>query len=156
MAVRGACRCGAVQYEIAIEGPPRVYACHCGACQRWSGSAFTEQAPVPLEALQLSGELLTFSYQTPSGAKSTHQACAKCFSRIFNVNERLPAWAILRAGTLDDSPATEVIAHIWVSRKQPWIEIPDDIPIFQENAPTAEFVKLLGLADGPASAAVGT
>ena len=144
--IEGGCRCGAVRYTVVIEAPPRVYACHCHACQRWSGSAFTEQAPVPREALAVTGALASFTYQTPSGATSHHHACAACFSRVYNVNERLPGIAILRAGTLDTSPGTEPVAHIWVSRKQPWVTIPQGVPTYEEGAPPQDFVRLLGLA----------
>jgi hypothetical protein len=115
--IAGGCRCGAVRYTVAVAAPPRVYACHCHACQRWAGSAFTEQAPVPRAALSVTGETATFIYQTPSGATSHHHACARCFSRVYNVNERLPGIALLRAGTLDTSPGVTPVAHIWVSRK---------------------------------------
>lgn len=144
--VAGGCRCGAVRYTVAVETPPRIYACHCHACQRWAGSAFTEQAPVPLNALDVTGALATFTYQTPSGATSHHHACAQCFSRIYNVNERLPGIALLRAGTLDSSPESEPVTHIWVSRKQPWVAIPEGVPTYAEGAPPADFARLLGLA----------
>lgn len=143
MAIEGGCRCGAVRYAVAIETPPRVYACHCHACQRWSGSAFSQQTPVPLAALSVTGALATFTYQTPSGATSHHHACAACFSRVYNVNERLPAVALLRAGTLDTSPDHAPVLHIWTSRKQPWVELPDDVPVFAESAPPAEFLRIL-------------
>lgn len=142
----GGCRCGAVRYTLALDEAPSVYCCHCLACQSWAGSAFTEQAPVPIEALSVSGLLATFTYETASGATSTHSACATCFSRVFNVNTRLPGSAFLRAGTLDDSDMLVPKLHIWVSRKQPWVVVPEGIPAFPENAPHAEWLAILGVA----------
>ncbi|WP_294002697.1 GFA family protein [Sphingomonas sp.] len=134
-----------MRYLLAGGELPRVYCCHCRACQSWSSSAFTEQAPVRESELTVSGALATFTYQTPSGATSTHSACAKCFSRVFNVNERLPGYALLRAGTLDDSHAIVPVAHIWTSAKQPWVVLPEGVPAFDEGAPQDEFRKLTGL-----------
>lgn len=142
----GGCRCGVVRYTVAVEAPPPVYCCHCGACQSWSGSAFTEQAPVRAEALTVEGRLATFTYRTASGATSTHSACAVCFSRVFNVNDRLPGWVLLRAGTLDTSDGLAPVGHIWVSRKQAWVELPAGLPAYPENAPPAEWLAMLGLA----------
>lgn len=146
MTLAGGCRCGAVRYTLAAEAPPPVYCCHCSACQSWSGSAFTEQAPVRAAALTVEGQLSTFTYQTGSGATSTHSACSACFSRVFNVNERLPGWVLLRVGTLDLSDTLVPRGHIWVSRKQPWVTLPDGVPVWPENAPTPEFMAMLELA----------
>jgi hypothetical protein len=40
---------------------------------------------------------------------------------------------VLRAGTLDDSHKLEPRVHIWTSRKQPWIKIPEGTPSFREQ-----------------------
>ncbi len=44
----GGCLCGAIRYEIT--GPPLVaYPCHCTACQRLTGSAFSSAVVVAAE-----------------------------------------------------------------------------------------------------------
>ena len=43
--------------------------------------------------------------------------------------------ARLKAGTLDDATIPQPQAHVWVSRKQPWVQIPQDMPCFDENLP---------------------
>ncbi|MDQ2877903.1 MAG: GFA family protein [Pseudomonadota bacterium] len=141
--MEGGCRCGAVRYTIAPDTRLRVYCCHCLACQSWTGSAFGQQAPVPEDAFAVTGPITTYTYQTPSGATSTHSVCGKCHSRVFNANARLPGWLLVRAGTFDTSDAIEPVAHIWISRKQPWIGIPAGIPIFEENASPEDFRAIL-------------
>ena len=43
-----ACSCG--QLRVAVEGEPvRISMCHCLACQRQTGSAFSMQARYPNE-----------------------------------------------------------------------------------------------------------
>jgi hypothetical protein len=49
----------------------------------------------------------------------------------------------LRAGTLDESDALDVVARIWVKRKQPWITIPDGVPAWPESAPSEQFAQAL-------------
>jgi len=39
-AITGHCLCGAVTITVAGEHDPRVGACHCRMCQRWSGGLF--------------------------------------------------------------------------------------------------------------------
>ena len=128
MAITGGCRCGTVRYTLNVAAPPAVYACHCLDCQTWSGSAFTENFLVPRGLLELTGSLVTWQHTSPSGAQSTQQLCAVCYTRLFNINSRAPGRVFMRAGTLDESDQLMPVAHIWVSRKQPWVTIPDGVP----------------------------
>jgi hypothetical protein len=38
--------------------------------------------------------------------------------------------ATLKAGTLDDTLAIRVAAHLWTARKQPWVQLDPDVPAF--------------------------
>ena len=143
LAITGGCRCGATRYALGVEAMPPVYCCHCLDCQRWSGSAFSEQAVVREDAIALTGPIVDYSYDTRSGARSHQRICGVCHSRIFNSNTQRPGIALLRAGTLDASDTIVPRAHIWVKRKQPWVVLPDAVPSFPENAPLAEFARIL-------------
>ena len=122
---------------------PPVYCCHCTACQSWTGSAFSQQIVVAESALAATGPIADYSYITPSGSTSHHRVCGDCHSRLWNTNERLPGFAIVRAGTLDASDTLTPVAHIWASRKQPWISLPEGVPTYAENAPPAEFAAIV-------------
>lgn len=141
--IAGGCRCGAVRYTLAMDALPAVYCCHCLDCQTWSASAFTEQAPVRDEALAADGPLVEYAFTSPSGSTSRQYVCGTCHTRIYNTNTARPGLAIVRAGTLDRSDEIVPRAHIWTKRKQPWIVIADDVPQFEESAPTAEFAAIL-------------
>ncbi|MEO7687873.1 MAG: GFA family protein [Sphingomonas sp.] len=141
--IEGGCRCGESRYALAVEAMPPVYCCHCLDCQSWSGSAFTEQAVVRAEALSATGPISEYSFQNPSGSRSTQRLCGTCHARLWNTNTARPGLVLIRAGTLDASNTLEPRAHIWVKRKQPWIVIADDIPTFEESAPLAEFTAIL-------------
>ena len=141
--LQGGCRCGAVRYALALDDLPRTYACHCRDCQTWSGSAFSQQAFVPEAALAVSGAPVVYAFTTPSGSTSTQRMCGVCHTRIFNSNSARPGVVVVRAGTLDRSDELAVVAHIWVKRKQPWLELPADVAAWPEAAPIAELAQAL-------------
>jgi hypothetical protein len=143
MSITGGCRCGNVRYVLNMDAPPTVYACHCTDCQTWSGSAFTENFLVAREALEVSGPLVSWEYTSASGAQATQQFCGSCYTRLFNITSRLAGMAVMRAGTLDQSDQLSPVAHIWVSRKQPWVAIPAGIPTWPKTPTPEEFAAAL-------------
>ena len=144
MSIEGGCRCGAARYTLALEDLPQTYLCHCTDCQTWSGSAFSQQAVVPEEALQASGPITVFELQSPSGHISRQRMCSICHTRLFNTNSARPGLAVIRAGTLDRSSELNVTAHIWTRSKQPWLELPQDVPSWPEAPPPEAMATALG------------
>ena len=142
MTIKGRCRCGSCSYEIAIDDLPRVYACHCQVCQRWTGSAFSVQALVAEDRLAVVGPVIVQEITT-DGRTSTQRFCGSCHSRIYNTNTRRPGVAVVRAGTLDRSEELDCAAHIFTAYRQAWVIIPADVPNWPEAAPPAEFVQAL-------------
>ena len=143
MAISGGCRCGAVRYALAMETPPAVYACHCRYCQTWSGSAFSEQFMAPEAALAVDGAVAAWTQDGEGGPRRVHTFCAVCHTRLYNTNSAVPGLAIIRAGTLDDSEGLAPIAHIWTSRKQPWVALPADTPTWPESPTPEQFAAAL-------------
>jgi hypothetical protein len=143
MSFTGRCRCGATRYALAVETLTAIYCCHCTDCQRWSGSAFSEQAVVPEAAISASGPVIDFTITNESGALSHQRACGICHNRLWNTNSARPGIAIVRAGTLDHNRTLEPRLHIWVKSKQPWVSVADGVPCFEEGAPIAEFSAIL-------------
>jgi len=141
--VEGGCRCGACRYTLASVITPPVYVCYCLSCQTWSGSAFTEQAMIRADAITATGPIIDYAAQRPSGGVSTQPVCSICHRRLWNTNSVWPAMAGVRAGTLDASDTISPQVNIWTKRKQPWLVIADGVACFEENAPPAEFMKLL-------------
>ena len=141
--IQGGCRCGAVRYTLALNGLPRTYACHCRDCQTWSGSAFSQQTFVPEASLSVIGPLAVYELTTPSGSISIQRMCAVCHARVYNSNSSRPGAMVVRAGTLDRSDELDVVAHIWVKWKQPWLQLPADVPTWSESAPVAELLQVL-------------
>ena len=141
--ILGGCRCGAVRYRLALDALPRTYACHCRDCQTWSGSAFSQQTFLPEVSLSVTGPLAVHELTNPSGRISVQRMCAVCHTRVYNSNSARPGVVVVRAGTLDRSDELDVVAHIWVKRKQPWLKLPSDSPAWSEGAPAAELLQAL-------------
>jgi len=141
--IDGGCRCGAVRYELALDALPSTYACHCLDCQTWSGSAFSQQTFLPEAALTVTGPVVVYEFTTPTGRSSTQRMCGVCHTRIYNSNSARPNVAVVRAGTLDRSNELNVVAHIWVKRKQHWLTLPEGVPTWLESAPATELLQAL-------------
>jgi len=143
--IRGGCRCGAVRYTLSLNAPPRTYACHCLDCQTWSGSAFSQQFFLPEAGLSIAGSLFVYELTNTSGSISTQRMCDVCYTRIYNSNSARPGIVVVRAGTLDRSDELDVVAHIWVKRKQPWLKLPEGLPTWPQSAPIPELLQALAV-----------
>jgi hypothetical protein len=77
-ALTGRCLCGSVTITVAGEHDPRVGACHCRMCQRWSGGlflCFTADA----SAVTVKGEVTRYR----SSAFAERAFCARCGSHLW-------------------------------------------------------------------------
>ena len=134
MTLTGQCRCGAVRYEIAVDALPPSYACHCHQCQRWSGSAFSQQVMVAEDLLSVTGPVV--DYRRTTGDRTTHQRmCGECHNRIYNTNTRRPGIAVVRAGTLDRSEELDCVMHIFTDSRQRWLVLPEGVPAYPGSPP---------------------
>lgn len=123
----GGCQCGAVRYRIAGL-PPVVYACHCRECQKQSASAFGMSLPVARSDFHVDGDLKSWERDTDLGSRTRCFFCSACGSRVYHASNRSPDRVTVKAGSLDDTSGLQPVAHIWVSRKQPWVIIPASVP----------------------------
>ncbi len=77
-ALTGRCLCGAVTVTVAGAHDPRIGACHCRMCQRWSGGlflCFNAQA----EAVTIAGEVRSFR----SSPFAERGFCSVCGSHLW-------------------------------------------------------------------------
>lgn len=136
MGFTGQCRCGRVHLQLRTETLAPLYACHCLDCQRWSGSAFALHMLCSAQAVDVSGDTLTYSH-AHDGQISTQYACGTCFTRLFNETTAAPGMRVVRAGVLDGAERLTPMAHIWVERKQPWVSLPGGVAQWSQS-PTPE------------------
>lgn len=105
----GGCVCGAIRYTVR-GAPIHVGRCHCTACRKESGSAFTVYAQWPRQAFELEGDPATYDGRS---------FCPRCGSRLLCLDDDLVE---IRLGSLDDAPFhLEPEAEIWVKRREPWL-----------------------------------
>jgi len=126
----GGCQCGAVRYRFRRE-KFGVWACHCSECQKQSGSAFGLSMPFLKTELEVTGETASYRRPTASGSFTTCTYCPACGSRLFHISDRNPAGGVLKAGTLDDTSDLVPVAHLWTSKKQPWVVLDQGVPQFE-------------------------
>jgi len=126
-ALTGGCQCGAVRYRIAGPRPP-VYVCHCRECQKQSASAFGMSLPVRVGDFAIEGRLESWERDTATGTRTRCYFCPSCGSRLYHRSNATPDRVTVKGGSLDDAGWLRPAAHIWVSRKQPWVAIDPALP----------------------------
>ncbi|WP_284618630.1 GFA family protein [Aquabacterium humicola] len=113
-ALTGHCLCGAVSITVAGEHDPRVGACHCRMCQRWSGGLFL-CFNADACAVTVTGEVTR--YRSSSFAERAF--CARCGSHLwFNDVEEggQPRTYELMPGLFDAARAWPLRSEIYVDR----------------------------------------
>jgi hypothetical protein len=127
----GHCLCGAISYRFTGE-PEVTVMCHCGQCQRHTGSAFSLNVIVPRAGLEITGT--PKSYQT-TGAENGHQRdryfCGDCGTPILTLLHERPDMMIVKGGTLDDPRDLQPAVEIWGRRAQGWVERHASRPRFE-------------------------
>jgi hypothetical protein len=128
--LEGACQCGGVRYQI-LKPWHFVAACHCLECQKLSAAAFSLTMFLDTDAFRLlQGDLKRWDRVGASGATVAGYFCRDCGNRIYHQNPQTPQFLRLKPGTLNDTTVLEPDYHVWVKRKQPWVQIPDGVSQF--------------------------
>ena len=127
MTVRtAACRCGAL--TAACEGEPvRISVCHCLACQRRTGSAFSAQARFPAERVRLTGEAGTWVRTADSGRRVAYRFCPACGSTVAYETEVTPGLVAAPLGAFADPGFPPPRFSVYGRRKHPWVRINGDV-----------------------------
>ncbi|CAN5132046.1 hypothetical protein BH10PSE13_BH10PSE13_06980 [soil metagenome] len=125
--IRGGCQCGQLRYIVRAR-PETVYCCHCRECQKQSASAFGMSLPVPMTDLSFTGRAASWERDTDIGGRTRCFFCPECGSRVWHQGSASLDWVTIKGGSLDDPSWLRPSAHIWVSRKQPWVVVDPDIP----------------------------
>ncbi|HEX5537623.1 MAG TPA: GFA family protein [Sphingobium sp.] len=127
--ITGSCLCGACRYTAAAE-PIDIRACHCKLCQKATGAPMYARVRVPLDQVTITGPVGWYN----SSPDLRRGFCPKCGTSLFS--ERASANSIgLCMGSLDDPDRFSPTEHIWVSRKQSWLTLTDDLPCHEEGPP---------------------
>jgi len=160
--LEGGCTCGRVRYRL--EAPPLfVHCCHCRWCQRETGSAFVINALIEADRVRLlAGEPEVVDTPSESGRGQKIHRCPIC---------RIAVWSdyagmgdtihFLRVGTLDEPDRIAPDIHIFTSSKQPWVQLPADVPAvpefyrFDEHWPAESIERFRAVRRGNSSEPAG-
>ncbi len=129
----GGCDCRAVRYRM-VRPPLFVHCCHCRWCQRESGASFALNAMVEADfVVHLGTEPDLIDTPSNSGKGQKIARCAKCRIAVWsNYSSAGPIIRFVRVGTLDAPDHLPPDIHIFTSSKQPWIQLPTDVPAVAE------------------------
>jgi hypothetical protein len=120
------CSCG--QLRLSAEGDPvRISVCHCLACQRRTGSAFSYQARFPREQVEISGESRQYVRVADHGEQRTFFFCPECGATVYYDNASAPDVIAVPVGGFADPSFPEPWVSVWESRRHAWVGLPADV-----------------------------
>ncbi|CAA9398621.1 MAG: Gfa-like protein [uncultured Rubellimicrobium sp.] len=118
----GHCLCGAVTVTVRGTHDPRVGACHCRMCQRWSGGLFL---CFNAEDVEAQGPVQTYA----SSSFSERAFCATCGSHLWFHDLDKPAGTVeLMPGLFDAARDWPMRSEIYTDRKLASIDLAGDHP----------------------------
>lgn len=127
--VKGGCACDTVRYEAELPAL-FVHCCHCTRCQRQSGAAFALNAMIEADRVRLTaGELEVIDTPSESGRGQKVCRCPTCKTAVWSIYAGAgPKFLFLRVGAMDQPELSPPDIHIYTDSKQPWIQLPADMP----------------------------
>ena len=118
----GNCLCGAVTITVAGAHDPRIGACHCRMCQRWSGGLFLNFA-AEAEAVSVSGEVTRYA----SSAFAERAFCPRCGSHLWmRDTDREGATFDLMPGLFDAAAGWPLRSEIYIDRAMACVSLGGD------------------------------
>ncbi|MCT8267468.1 GFA family protein [Afifella sp. JA880] len=130
--LEGGCSCKEVRYRLTSR-PMFVHCCHCRDCQRETGSAFVLNALIERDRIELfKAEPIIVTLPTASGLPHDVYRCPNCQIALWSDYGRRGILSFLRVGTLDNPHVLAPDVHIYTRSKVPWLELPADVPAFEE------------------------
>ena len=129
MVLKGACLCGAVQYETS--GTPYAEAyCHCSICRRASGASPVAWFSVPRASFRFtSGSPATFQ----SSTHAVRSFCAQCGSQLSFESQHAPDAVDITTSTLADPELVPPKCHVHTISKLPWVTLAHGLPSYEEG-----------------------
>jgi hypothetical protein len=122
------CHCG--NLNLSCKGEPSLVAmCHCEACQRRTGSAFSLGAWFEQENVSIEGKASVFARTGDEGLRLDYHFCPDCGSNVYwmaasSMGERIG----VAAGTFADPSFPQPTLSCYDKRRHPWVTGPENIP----------------------------
>ena len=129
--ITGSCFCKAIQYRITAPIPMAVN-CHCKACKKAGGGAFSSLAVIREKRLEIVAGQESLSTFLLSDNLTKH-FCSHCGTPIFNRNSRYPGRCMVAIGSLDDPAAVVPSANIHCENQLEWVTLDDKMQNFEQD-----------------------
>ncbi|MCP4298099.1 MAG: GFA family protein [Proteobacteria bacterium] len=132
--IEGSCQCGQITYKL-FKAPKMVVACHCTECQKLSTAPFSVTAMIAENDIEFHGELKEWSRLSDSGNTNNAKFCPICGNRVYHYNpeDSEVIKLKLKPVKLANFSVFEPSAHIWVSEKQSWYQIPEGMKVVEKQ-----------------------
>lgn len=124
--LHGHCLCGAVTIAVAGAHEPRVGACHCRMCQRWSGGLFLCFS-AEAGAVTVAGEVARYR----SSPFAQRAFCPRCGTHLWFEDDEPgggPAHHELMPGLFDAAHDWPLRSEIYVDRAMACVRLAGDHP----------------------------
>jgi hypothetical protein len=123
---RAECNCGQLS-AVCSEEPVLISICHCLACKRRTGSAFSFNARFSVGSVSIGGDATEYTRVGDEGGRSTYSFCPKCGATVFYRNDSEPGIiAIPAGGFADTSFPPPRLSFYHETRRCKWVEIRAD------------------------------
>ena len=125
MAIRAAA-CSCEQLRLEASGDPiRISMCHCLACQRRTGSAFSIQARFTSDQVHIVGRFGDYVRVSDQGDKElTFHFCPECGATVFFTGSDAPDLIAVPVGAFADPSFPPPTVSVFDSRRHPWLAVP--------------------------------
>lgn len=127
--IAGGCFCGAVRYTVA--GPEKFACfCHCCSCQHAAGAPVVAWATFDRDTFEITRGEMHWHASSPG---VTRGLCSNCGTAVSYENEKRPGEIDLTLNSLDEPDGPVLRAHIWTEDRRPWLQIDDELPVYERN-----------------------
>jgi hypothetical protein len=120
---RAECSCGQLA-AICLGDPVRISVCHCLACKRRTGSAFSYNARFPEHDVSIEGRSAEYTRISDKGSRCIYSFCPDCGTTVHYRIDAQPGLIAIPAGAFaDPSFPPPFLSFYHESRRCDWVEI---------------------------------
>jgi len=129
------CCCGALRVEVSAD-PDIVGVCHCGECQRRTGSVFGVVAFFKKEHVRAEGPSNIYVRDGQEGRKVRMHFCPTCGTTVFWEADLRPDHIGVAVGAFHDANFPRPTGSVWEASKHGWVVFAHDVAHFPTGRPT--------------------
>lgn len=118
-----ACTCGQLTARVS-EDPVRISICHCLACQRRTGSPFSEQARFHRGSVATNGASSEYLRAGDEGPGARFHFCPQCGDTVYYEPLALPEYISIPVGAFAEPGFPRPTVSVYEARMHEWVVPP--------------------------------